>query len=52
MNPDLSRFTDNEISREHHWRMLRMLGDQRVGITVPAPLQRREVPELRRRGKQ
>ncbi len=36
MNPDLSRFTDDEIASEYHWRMMRALGDQRVGVTSNA----------------
>jgi hypothetical protein len=35
MNSDLSRFTDDEIASEYHWRMMRVLGDPRVGVTVP-----------------
>lgn len=27
----LSDYTDEEIAREHHYRMLKKLGDQRIG---------------------
>jgi hypothetical protein len=30
--PDLSAFTDAEIAQEHHWRMMRWLGDQRTCV--------------------
>jgi len=33
--PSLSDFTDEEIAREHGWRMMRRLGDQSVGVSVP-----------------
>lgn len=31
--PSLSRYTDAEISAEHHRRMIAKLGDQSVGVT-------------------
>lgn len=31
----LSQFSDGEIAREHHCRMMNKLGDQSVGVSVP-----------------
>jgi len=30
----LSAFSDEEIAREHHWRMLNKLGDPRVAVSM------------------
>lgn len=31
----LDSFSDEEIAREHHWRMVKKLGDPRICVTVP-----------------
>lgn len=31
----LADFTDDEIAREYHLRMLRKLGDPRIGVSLP-----------------
>lgn len=35
LRPGLSAFTDDEIAREYHARMLRKLGDPRIAVTGP-----------------
>lgn len=32
--PSLSQFSDEEIAREHHFRMMKKLGDQMVGVSI------------------
>jgi hypothetical protein len=31
----LTQFTDEEIAREYHWRMMKKLGDPRVCVSAP-----------------
>lgn len=33
----LSDYSDDEIAREHHYRMLKKLGDPRICVGAPAP---------------
>lgn len=35
MDKALHEYTDAEIAREHHWRLMRRLGDQTKGVHVP-----------------
>jgi hypothetical protein len=30
----LADWSDEDIAREHHWRQMRKLGDQRTGVSV------------------
>ncbi len=32
----LSEFSDDEIAREYHWRMMQKLGDPRIGVSGKA----------------
>lgn len=32
---DLSSYTDEQIAAEHHWRMMKKLGDPRICVSGP-----------------